>query len=236
MEVSIEASARLVNVPPVALLNFQIHKAYQMVSGPKDLWVEVVVKERFRGGEVLTEVRTSSKPGEYHTSALVLHRAEPIPLGRQLPMTLERPLLTVGQALYDKKRIRNGPIYQVLKDIAVTSDPVKGLGQANLVLQNPLGQGCYLPLTLLDGLLQLEAVTRTGYDETCGIPKSYQRILWDCEQTHSQTVIGQAEILGQRDNPQNWGYLSLAEQGRIILRVEGSTVTPGINAKAGGGK
>ncbi len=225
MEAAIEAAARLrPSQPPCALLDFQIHQAMHLIKDPQMLYTEAEVVEEG------TKIRLYSRKGEtkkLHAEGIVAH-GPLTPLGRMETWKLQNSESRFSEGLYPH-RFPNGPIFQVIEKMEL-SDNHWSISQ--LRLTNDVAPDRWLPITLLDGAFQVDSATRSGFDNTSGLPKTFRSLRWSPGVANAERVVCLSKT--PDSTPDGAGELFfIDEQNNILLHLAGITLTSALPATIG---
>jgi hypothetical protein len=103
-------------------------------------------------------------------------------------------------------------MYQVVDRVTLYPDLVTALGTLSSAEQVP--SNWQLPLTLLDGALQVDSIARAGFERTGGLPRTIGRIAWTSGLAQARTLECVARV--QLDHPHQPGEI-------VLLDVESRT-------------
>jgi NAD(P)-dependent dehydrogenase (short-subunit alcohol dehydrogenase family) len=225
MEAAIEAAARLhPSQPPCALLDFQIHQAMHLLKDPQMLYTEAEVVEEG------TKIQLYSRKGDtkkLHAEGIVAHGLLQ-PLGRMNHWELQNPESRSRDGLYPH-RFPNGPIFQVIEKMELGDN---NFSIAHLQLTNDVASDRWLPMTLLDGAFQVDSATRSGFDNTSGLPKTFRSLRWVPGVANVECVVCLSKTLDS--TTEGFGELFFVDdQNNILLHLAGITLTSALPATIG---
>jgi NAD(P)-dependent dehydrogenase (short-subunit alcohol dehydrogenase family) len=190
------------SAPVTEVRDVRFHHALTLVRKPRALLVEVElasVKE--------TRLRFFSEANGtrlLHAEATLAHGTTP----NWSDVSTRAPDVTGVQrtrtTLYPA-RFPHGPAYQVLDRVNYYPEHLVVAG--SLTSQCPTPEDWRLPLTLLDGALQVDSIARAGFERPGGLPRSIGRITWEPEIAHARTLECLASV--QPDHPEQPAELVL---------------------------
>jgi NAD(P)-dependent dehydrogenase (short-subunit alcohol dehydrogenase family) len=225
MEAAIEAAARLhPSQPPCALLDFQIHQAMHLIKDPQMLYTEAEVVEAG------TKIQLYSRKGDVkklHAEGIVAHG--PLqPLGQMNNWVLQNAESRPSGGLYPH-RFPNGPIFQVIEKMELGDN---NFSISQLRLTNDVDPDRWLPITLLDGAFQVDSATRSGFDNTSGLPKTFRSLRWVPGVANVERVVCLSKTLDS--TTEGFGELFFVDnQNNILLHLTGITLTSALPATIG---
>jgi NAD(P)-dependent dehydrogenase (short-subunit alcohol dehydrogenase family) len=225
MEAAIEAAARLrPSQPPCALLDFQIHQAMHLIKDPQMLHTEAEVVEEG------TKIRLYSLKGDakkLHAEGIVAHG--PLqPLGQMKTWELQNAESRPRDGLYPH-RFPNGPIFQVIEKMELGDN---NFSISQLRLTNDVAPDRWLPITLLDGAFQVDSATRSGFDSTSGLPKTFRSLRWSPGVANVERVVCLSKTLDS--TTEGFGELFFIDnQNNILLHLAEITLTSALPATIG---
>jgi NAD(P)-dependent dehydrogenase (short-subunit alcohol dehydrogenase family) len=219
MEVAIEAAVSLLpQLPACELRDFQVHQMFHLLKDPQVLLTEAKVV-----GSQTVHVRLFSQRGTeiklHAEGTVVLGTTQP--LGTLPPVTLANAQIRTSDGLYPH-RFPNGPIFQVIKTMELDQSH---RSLSHLRLTDRPAEGCWLPMTFLDGAFQVDSATRSGFDAPSGLPKTVKCLRWLPRILQEERVLCVSTT--QDDTPEGLGELFLVDEAyNILLQMSEITLTP----------
>jgi hypothetical protein len=226
MELAVEAAARLQpGRPPGELRDFHIYQAMHLLKDPQALTIEAEVLADGTTRVALSSLRGSEK--KRHAEGIVVHQTAPLPAAAPA-WKLENSGARGPEGLYPH-RFPNGPIFQVIERMELDGEH---RSRSDLRLTGRPAEGCWLPITLLDGAFQVDSATRSGFDRPSGLPSTFRFLRWqaglgECERTVCLSQTADATTEGEGE------LYFIGPDGSVVLHMAGITLTSALPATIG---